>query len=223
MTFVAWVLTAIAHALVHLLFRLDDAELQRVPMRGPLIMVPNHVNFVDAVILFTHRGRRPLTSLVKVEGWRNPLWGLMLSLWGAIPLHRGEADMAALRKGLDLLETGHILVVTPEGTRNREGRLLKAHPGVALLALRSGAPVLPVGVFGHEHLWHKLLRLRRVPFRMNVGPQFHVDARGAKVTRELRQQIADEIMVQIANLLPEDRRGYYAAQAGVSPQYLRFD
>jgi 1-acyl-sn-glycerol-3-phosphate acyltransferase len=141
---------------------------------------------------------------------------------GAIPLRRGEADIGALRKALELLKAGYIVAIAPEGTRSEHGRLQRAHPGVVLLALRSGALLLPVVYYGAERYRENLRRLRRTDFHIVVGKPFYVDAGGVKVTRQVRQQILDEIMYQMAALLPPHYRGVYSDLNAATEKYLTF-
>ena len=117
---------------------------------------------------------------------------------------------------------GKSVAIAPEGTRSKHGRLQKAHPGVVLLALRSGAPLLPMVYYGGERLKHNLSRLRRTDFQIAVGSPFYLDPDGARVTRHMRQQMTDEIMYQVAALLPPAYRGHYAAMSAASEAYLRF-
>ena len=208
--------------LARLLCRVDEAQLARVPPRGPLILVANHINFLDAPVLFAHLHPRPLTGLAKVETWNNPALGFLFSLYGAIPLRRGEADMGAIRKGLAALAGGHILAVAPEGTRSGHGRLQRGHPGVVILALHSGAPLLPMAHYGGERFRDNLGRLRRTAIHVVVGRPFYLEAGETRVTREVRQQMADEIMYQLAALLPPAYRGCYADLAAATETYLRF-
>ena len=125
-------------------------------------------------------------------------------------------------KALELLKAGHIFAIAPEGTRSEHGRLQKAHPGVVLLALRSGAPLLPVVYYGAEHFRENLRRLRRSDFHIVVGEPFYADAGGVKVTRQVRRQIVDEIMYQMAALLPPAYRGVYSDLNAATEKYLTF-
>jgi 1-acyl-sn-glycerol-3-phosphate acyltransferase len=200
----------------------DDEQLARVPDQGPLIVVANHINFLEVPLLYTHLLPRPVTGFAKVENWDNPAMGALFDLWGAIPLNRGEADTAAIRHALTALEAGHILAVAPEGTRSGDGQLQRGHPGVVFLALRSGVPLQPVVYYGGEHFWPNLSRLRRTDFYFVVGQPFHLDAGETKVTSQVRQQMADEIMYQIAALLPPPYRGIYADLTAATETYLRF-
>jgi len=149
--------------------------------------------------------------------------GWLFDLWGAIPIHRGEADLNAVRFALNKLQDGYIFGVAPEGTRNKTGKLLRAHPGIATLALRSGAPILPIVHWGGEKLKHNLKRIRRTDFYTNVGKPFRLRVMDSRLTREARQQIADEMMFQVAILLPEEYRGAYSDLSKMTIQYLIFD
>jgi 1-acyl-sn-glycerol-3-phosphate acyltransferase len=223
MTLAYQVVTTTIKGLTRTLCRVDGAQLTQVPERGPLILVANHVNFLEVPLLYTHLLPRPITGFVKAENLDNPVLGpLLIRLWGGIPLHRGEADMAALRLALEALEEGHILAVAPEGTRSGDGRLQQGHPGIAFVALRSGAPLLPVVYYGGELFWRNLTGLRRTDFHIVVGQPFYLDAKGGKVTQPVRQQMADEIMYQLAALLPPAYRGVYADLSAATETYLRF-
>jgi len=147
--------------------------------------------------------------------------GWLFDLWGAIPIRRGEADVDALRKGFTALEQGCILAVAPEGTRSRHGRLLRARPGVAMIALRSGVMLLPLAHWGGENFSGNLKRLKRTDFHVKVGQPFRLQVE-EKVTRQVRQQVADEIMFQIAALMPEAYRGEYVMMDKSTAKYLRF-
>jgi 1-acyl-sn-glycerol-3-phosphate acyltransferase len=208
--------------LSRILCRLDDAELAKVPDRGPLIVICNHINFLDVPVLFTHLQPRPVTGLAKTEAWDNPGLNLLFNLWGGVPIRRGEADLTALRRGLELLEAGYIVGVAPEGTRSHHGRLQQGHPGVVWLALRSAAPVLPIVYYGTEQFHHNLARLRRTDFCIRVGRQFRLDSGGVRVRRAARQEMLDEIMYQMATLLPPAYRGLYADLSMATTEHLRF-
>ncbi len=208
--------------ITRLICRVHGEQFARFPMHGPLIAVANHVNFLEVPVMYTHLLPRVMTGFAKASTWNNPLLGRLFDIWRAIPLERGEADVKAIRRGLAALEAGEILAVAPEGTRSGDGRLGKGHPGVVLIALKSGAPVLPVAYHGAENYRDNLRRLRRTDFYVSVGRQFTVDTHGVRLTPATRQQIVDEMMYQIAALLPERYRGYYADLSSATEEYLRF-
>lgn len=207
--------------LTHILCRIDASELSQVPAQGPLLLVANHINFLDAPVLYTHLLPRPLTGLVKAETWDNPVMGLLFNIWGGIPIKRGEPDMAGLELTLEALRQGKIVAVAPEGTRSGDGRLQRGYPGIVILALRSKAPLLPVAYYGGENFRDNVSRLRRTDFHIAVGQPFTLDVGEQKVTRPVRQEITDEIMFRIAALLPEDYRGEYADLSTATHKYLK--
>jgi len=208
--------------LTHILCRIDASELAQVPAQGPLLLVANHVNFLDAPVMYTHLQPRPLTGFVKAETWENPVMALLFNIWGGIPIKRGEPDMAALDMALEALKAGKIVAVAPEGTRSGSGRLKHGYPGIVILALHSGAPLLPVAYYGGENFRDNVSRLRRTDFHINVGQPFTIEPGGQKVTRPVRQAITDEIMYRIAALLPEEYRGEYAELEKATQKYLKF-
>jgi len=221
----SWLLSSLNGALrlvLRALCRLHLEQIQKIPQQGPMILAVNHVNFLDAPISFSHLYPRPLTALVKRETWDSPLLGPLFTLWNAIPIRRGEADLAAFQAAQQALAADMLLAVAPEGTRSGDGCLNKGYPGLALLALRSGAPILPTAFHGLHDFWPNLRRLKRTDCTLEVGVPFLVKTNGQALSRDVRQQIADEIMYQIAALLPPRFRGVYANLEQASEDYLHF-
>jgi 1-acyl-sn-glycerol-3-phosphate acyltransferase len=208
--------------IVRLLCRVDDSQWVKIPARGPLILAVNHINFIEMPIMVTHLIPRPITGLVKSDGWQNPFLRWVFTLWGAIPLQRGQADMSAVRAGLAALNEGKILAIAPEGKRTGDGRLIEGHPGIVTMALKSQAPILPVVYYGNEHFWPNFKRLRRTDFKVNVGCPFILNGHGRPVSKQMRRQMTAEIMFQLARLLPEQNRGYYADLSAASEEFLDF-
>jgi 1-acyl-sn-glycerol-3-phosphate acyltransferase len=222
MSFSYRLVTGLLRGITSLICRIDDAQVEKIPLQGPLIVAVNHVNILDIPVVYTRLMPRPLTAFIKVEAWKNPVERGLLSVWGGIPLHRGQADFVAFRQGLEMLEKNYLLCMAPEGTRNGNGRLLKAQPGVVLLALRSGVPVLPVVYYGHEKVWSRLLRFQRADFHFAVGRPFHIDTHGERVSSQTLRRIINEVMYQMAILLPPQYRGVYTDLSKMSQEYLRF-
>lgn len=216
-----WFMNAVIRLGTSLLCRIDKRDFHKVPARGPLILVTNHIGSLEVPLLFVHLQPRRMIGLAKIETWDSKFMGWLFDLWGAIPVRRGEADLEAVRRCLDVLQAGDILAIAPEGTRSYHGRLLRAQPGVAMIALRTDAPILPVAHWGGENFKANLKKLRRTDFHVRVGEPFHLDPKGEKVTGELRQAMADEIMGQIAALMPEEYHGEYAGKFGQT-KYLRW-
>jgi 1-acyl-sn-glycerol-3-phosphate acyltransferase len=202
--------------------RIDVSDLGKVPEHGPLIMAVNHINSLEVPLLFSHLQPRRMIGLAKIETWNNKFMGWLFNLWEAIPIRRGEADLEALRSCLAVLSNQDILGVAPEGTRSYDGRLLLGRPGIVLIALHSGAPILPIAHWGGEDFAKNIKHLKRTDFHIRVGKPFILDTKGEKVTGEMRQAMVDEIMYQIAILMPEEYRGQYANCPPAPQNYLRF-
>jgi len=202
------------------LCRVDSDPLKRVPTTGPLIIVTNHINFLEAPVIYTRLMPRPVTGYAKIETWDSAFLGWLFDVWGIIPIRRGEPDTTAVKRGLKVLKEGGILTIAPEGTRSRDGRLLRGHPGVVMLALLSKAPMLPVVHYGHENYQQDLRKLRRSDFHVVVGHPFSLEKHDEKVTSEVRQKMVDEIMYQMAALLPPVYRGAYSDLSLATEHYL---
>jgi 1-acyl-sn-glycerol-3-phosphate acyltransferase len=221
MTVAHTVVTASIKALLHILCRIDARQMERIPPEGPLILVANHISSLEVPIVYTHLQPRPATAFAKAETWDHPLLGPLARLWGAIPLHRGEADAEAFRMALQALAEGKILALAPEGTRSHHGKLQQGLAGVVLLAERSGAPLLPMAHYGHEPFRENLRRLRRTDFHVVVGEPFIIDLNGQRAAKAVRQAAANEVMARIAALLPPDYRGIYADAVNQPPELTR--
>lgn len=208
--------------LTHLLCRIDNRELKKMPNEGPLIVVANHINFLEVPVLFTHVMPRRVSGYAKAEHFDRWITRILFTIWEAVPIRRGEADVSALRGALQKLEEGLIFGIAPEGTRTGDGRLIRGHSGVVLLALRSGAPLQPVVFWGHENYRKDWLRLKRAPFIIRVGRIFTLDPGNERVDGEIRQKMTDEIMYQLAALMPEQYRGVYADLNSATADYIRF-
>jgi 1-acyl-sn-glycerol-3-phosphate acyltransferase len=206
--------TAALRALVGLLCRVDRSGFRAVPRRGPLIIVTNHINFLDIPLLYTFLQPRPLIGLVKVETWDKPFTAFLANVWEAIPIRRQAMDREALRSCLRVLQQGKILILAPEGTRSEDGRLRKGRPGTVLLALQSAAPVLPLVHWGGERFLQNLCRLRRTRIFTRAGELFHVTAASPRVGRSEREAMVEQVMRRLAALLPEEYRGVYAERSG---------
>lgn len=205
-----------------MLCRIESESFQQIPASGPLILVCNHINFLEVPVIYTHLQPRPVTGFAKAETWHSPIMGPLFDLWGGIPLRRGEADTAALRQAIQALAQGKIVAIAPEGTRSGTGILGKGYPGIVSVALHSGAPLLPMVYYGGEAIHQNLRRLRRTDFHVRVGKPFHLATPDRAITRGVRQQITNEIMFQLAALLPTQYRGVYADLESATRQYLHF-
>ena len=200
----------------------DDDDVARIPMQGPLILATNHINSLDAPVGFSHLHPRPLTAFVKIETWNNWFMRFLFNAWEAIPITRGEVDFEAFRLAEEALKKKKLVIVAPEGTRSYHGKLNQGYPGIVLLAIRSGVPILPVVFYGNENFKQKFRLARRTQMVIKVGNPFTLDAHGKSLSREVRTQMTEEIMYEISSLLPEKNRGVYSDLSKNKREYLKF-
>jgi 1-acyl-sn-glycerol-3-phosphate acyltransferase len=147
--------------------------------------------------------------MAKEELFRSRLGAYFVRGFGSFPVHRGQLDRQAIRDSEQVLARGQALVMFPEGMRSHVGQLRSGFPGAALIAGRSGVPILPVGITGTENVWGKWWWLRRPRITVNIGVPFHLPPTDGKVTRAELAENTKLIMVRIAELLPPEYRGDY--------------
>ena len=193
-------LKPVAVALMRLLFRLEVHGREQVPAAGPLLLVSNHVSLLDPPIV-GGASPRDLHFMAKEELFGIPLLGWLIRRLNARPVKRDGSDGRALKTALRLLREGRALLVFPEGTRGVEGRLGEGKAGVGMLAVMSGAPVVPVHVSGSGRA---LPAGRVVPrpakVRVRFGPPLHFKAAGAEERKERYREATREMMRAIAQL-----------------------
>ena len=181
---------------------------ENVPPMGPLIVVANHQSNLDPPILGASLPRR-IWFLAKEGIFRGRIVNSFLRSYGAFPLDRSGSDLRAYRWALNKLEHDQVLVLFPEGTRSK-GSMNKAMSGVARLALKTGAPLLPVGIVGTEHMGHWMRTVSPTgKIRVNIGTVFSLPSIDGRPSREVLESLTDMIMQRVASLLPERYRGVY--------------
>lgn len=221
--FLTWLVNSVIYLILRILLKIEVTGLDQVPMHGPLIVASNHVNFLDAPVVITLLAPRPITGLVKRETWDKPVMAFLFNLWGGIPIDRGVADFNAFKEAKTaLLEENKLLAVAPEGTRSEDGRLIRGKPGIAILASRTGAPVLPMAYYGHEDFKRNIRRFKRTPITIRVGQPFRCKFEGHAKDKHVMQAVTDAIMLEIADLLPEQYHGEYAGVVVPRRQYLDY-
>ncbi|MCI0607430.1 MAG: 1-acyl-sn-glycerol-3-phosphate acyltransferase [Anaerolineae bacterium] len=179
---------------------------------GNVIAAANHLGRLDTAALLCIIDREDIIMPVAEKYKNHPLFGAIGRAVNAIWLNRFEADYAALRKILERMKQGGMLVIAPEGTRSKTEALQEAKLGVAFLAGKSGYPVLPVAVTGTEDraILENLKRFKKSKIIVQAGELFHIEIPNGKGREEAMRLATDEIMCQIGVLLPEKYRGVYA-------------
>jgi 1-acyl-sn-glycerol-3-phosphate acyltransferase len=215
-------IVVLVRVLVPLQMRLRVVGAERCPRGGPLILVCNHLGLLDPAPIAVG-APRPIRILAKSEVFGWPIVGGIARLAGIIPVRRGEADRAALRRLGAALAAGNCVLLLPEGTYAKPPHpagLLPFKAGVGFLALRSGAPVLPLALTGSERVWHPRRGWRpwhRPRVTLTFGEPYRPLAPAGLSTKAAYQAVADEMGRRIAALLPEAYRGAYAETATVAP------
>jgi len=217
------IVTNIVKLIFSILCRIDKSQLHKVPKTSPLIIATNHINFLEAPVIYSHLYPRKLTGVAKIESWDKPLLKLLFTIWDIIPINRGTVDNHAFDLMQEALKQNSILAIAPEGTRSKDGKLLRGYPGIALLYARIQAPILPVVHYGGEKFWEKFKKVKRTDFHIVVGNPFMIDFNGEKLSRDVFKQVVDEVMYQLAALLPPEYRGYYSDLSKATQTYLRFE
>jgi 1-acyl-sn-glycerol-3-phosphate acyltransferase len=184
----------------------------RVPRTGPLLVCTNHVSTLDPVLVPAYLPRADTWSIGKAEYFAGR--GVAPRLFRAyhgFPIVRHSADRSALRRATALLGEGHALCIYPEGTRRGASGMRRPEPGAGFLALRTGAPILPVAVAGSQDVLGQGFALpRRAPVQVVFGVPFTLAARHRDGTRAEYQEASDAIMLAVAELLPTELRGEFA-------------
>jgi len=188
---------------MRLAFRVRVSGMEYLPRRKPFIICANHISWLDPITLAVviPAGYR-INFMAKKELFKNPIFAFVLRMVGAYPVDRKSPDYTSIRKSYQLLNEGHVLGLFPEGSRSKSGRLQKAQNGAALIAVRSGVPILPVAIQGPYRFFK--------PLQVNVGPPFVLpplvyEDKGEK--KEKLEAMSYEIMAHIKRLLPEYSAG----------------
>lgn len=205
-----------------LLFRLEFHGWEHVPPQGPYLVVYNHVSVLDPPILLAF-WPYPIEAVAAVEVFRRPGQNVLVKLYGAIPVRRGEVDRRLLSTLEEVLRSGRALLLAPEGTRSHVPGMQRAWTGVAYLLERVPVPVVPVGVVGGtDEALRQALRFRRPKITVRIGEPFTLPelSQPGMPRKAVRRAETDYIMRRLASLLPPEYRGVYgddataAAEAG---------
>lgn len=200
--------------LLHLLTRIELRGRENIPTTSNFIIAANHNGLVDAFLPFYILNNNNLVLLVG-EKWEK----LSIMRWLGRGLNflfvdRFNPDLKAIREVIVRMKRGEVLVITPEGTRSKVGRLIEGKPGVSYLAAKMGYPIAPVGISGtfDKIFFGQLKRLHRPKIIVSIGPAFSLPPlpKEAQDRNEALKTDTDEIMCRIATLLPQEQRGVYS-------------
>lgn len=203
-----------------IILRVELRGLENIPLEGPAIIAISHSSFIDPLIAGAY-SPRDVVPMAKIEAFNLPIIGLIIRFYGAFAVRRGEVDMNAFKTALRVLQAGYALIIAPEGHRSESGALQQGREGAIMLSLRSGAPIVPVAVWGGKSFWKNLTHLRRTDIKYFVGEPVLPEVTGMKPTRERIAGMSDELMLRIAAMMPAELHGYYTDWATPVAGYLQ--
>jgi len=220
MTLAGRFVTFIIKLLLKIFCKVEGAELESVPRQGPLILVVNHINFLEVPLIYTLLLPRKVCGIIKKETWDNWFVGMLAKEWGAISINRETPGISTFREAGKALKEKKILCIAPEGTRSGTGVLAKGQQGVVFLALQNRVPILIVAHYGIENFWYNIKKLKRTRVTFVVGEPFML-ASEMKITKNVYQEVTDQIMARMAAMLPERYHGAYADMKIISDKYIK--
>jgi 1-acyl-sn-glycerol-3-phosphate acyltransferase len=197
----------LARCLIRLYSRFEIYGLDNIPASGPVILAANHISNADPVLLAATMPR-PAVFMAKREllRWPGMIW--VVRAYGSFTVRRGAADREAIRRALKALGEGRVLGLFPEGTRSKSGALGEPFAGVGLLALRTGAPVVPIGIRGTELVSPRKPLWKRPRVVVTIGKPIP-SPRVTGAVRGAARQHTERVMRAIAALLPANQRGRF--------------
>jgi 1-acyl-sn-glycerol-3-phosphate acyltransferase len=205
------------------LWRVTVTGTEHIPEGGPSILMMNHISLLDPILCMgavTHRFVIPMT---KIENVRNPILGPFVRLWGSYSVNRGEVDRTALMNSIELLKSGQLILVAPEGHRHPEG-LARPKDGMAYIATKADAVIIPSAISGAVGWQDKMKRLQRPQIYVNFGRAFKFKMGGrARIPREELSEMMEEAMYQLAIAVSDEtRRGVYSDLSRATTKHLEF-
>jgi len=187
----------------------------------PLIIMINHINFLELPILITSCYPLYCTGIAKEETWKNPIFSFLFNTYKAIPIKREGSYRDTFKRVRQAIEDGFYVIIAPEGTRSKDGVLREGKAGIIQLALDTNSAILPVAHNGGQQIWKNIRHFRRTRFQFKTGKPFRIKCEGRPGRKE-REQILGEIMGQLARLLPAEMRGPYSHEAEQECTHLEF-
>lgn len=198
-------------AMYKIYFRWKVYSPENVPLTGPVILASNHASFLDPPLVGSGL-HREINYLARETLFRFPIVGSILRSWNAVPVDREGGSPSGLRNILSRLHKGGAIILFPEGTRTRDGKLQPARSGIGLTVIKSDAPVVPVRVFGTFEAYGRHMKFPK-PKRVIVKygkpmdfKKFREEAKACSKERvkEIYQEVANEILAEIAKLEPNE-------------------
>lgn len=215
-------LNSVIRFLFTLACKIDAHEFDKIPQEGPGILLSNHTTNLEGPLYYVFLRSRKATALGKQELWENVFTRMFMKAWNIIPIHRGQVDSTAMNQAMQRLDQGWFLGVAAEGTRSKTGALKSGRPGAAMFAARKHVPVYPLVHWGLMDIGRNLRRFKRTHVGVRVGKPFYVEVPEGEPNRGQLKEITNEMMYQLAAVLPEQYRGPFSDLSQATTTYLRF-
>ncbi len=203
-------------------FRLEITGLENIPPEGSSLLMMNHITLLDPVLCMGVVTQRFVIPMTKIENLENPFIAPFVRWWGSFSINRGEIDRKALMNSIELLKSGQLILIAPEGHRHPEG-LSQPKDGFAYIATKADAVIIPTAISGAVG-WQRALKLQRPRIQVNFGRpfRFKTGANG-RVQRGDLTVMMDEAMYQLALAVQDEtRRGVYSDLSKATTEHLEF-
>jgi 1-acyl-sn-glycerol-3-phosphate acyltransferase len=202
-------MNALFRTLFRMFFRINLEELDKIPRKGPYLMMVNHTSALDGPMLYVFLQPMKLVALAKKQLWDKKFTGYVMKAWHSIPVDRDNMGRETMEACFSILDHGDTLAMAPEGTRSHDGNLQQGKAGIAFIAHKKQVPMVPVAVYGFNDPTYKKKLFRRRPITIAVGKPFEIIQKGGRLDATMRQEVIDEIMLRLAELMPKDTWGFY--------------
>ncbi len=205
-----------------IIFKLEITGLENVPAEGSSLLMMNHITLLDPVLCMGAITSRFVIPMTKIENLENPLIAPFVRMWGSFSITRGEVDRKALMNSIELLKSGQLILIAPQGHRHPEG-LSQPLDGFAYIATKADAVIIPAAISGAVGWVENLTHLKRTRIQVKFGRPFKFKTEGKRVPREALTAMMDEAMYQLSMAVQDEtRRGVYSDLSKASTQYLEF-
>ena len=196
---------------------------ENIPANGPCILMMNHISGLDPIACVGAVTNRFVVPMTKIENLKIPVLGTLIRWWGAYSVDRDSVDRKALLNSIELVKSGQMILIAPEGTRHPEG-LSVPKDGMTYVATKSNAVILPTTISGKVDFLNRWKRLRRAQVRVNFGRPFRfMTHERTRIPRDVLAMMTQEAMYQLALAQPDATlRGYYSDLSKASTNHIEF-
>jgi 1-acyl-sn-glycerol-3-phosphate acyltransferase len=204
-------------------FRVQVTGVENIPSQGGGIVMINHISLLDPVLGMGWVRPRFVIPMTKAENMENPTLAFFINWWGSYSVNRGEVDRKALNNSIELIKSGQLILLAPEGTRQKNG-MAEAKDGLTYIATKADAIIIPMGISGAQTWWSDLKAFKRARIRVHFGRPFRFRTEGrARIPREELTAMTEEAMYQLASAVPDEAlRGIYSDLTRASTNHLEF-